>query len=169
MNKWYDKAMKLLKFSREEEKEIREQLKSSYDHLVAPPKDFMTSITHIIDTDPKNFTSLSIQEIEEFVVKQFGESEPLVHQISPQCYRHLGNSIRGHYHGNNTIDICAGGTGLIVPSFISIMSSFIFWIRHYELKDLITPTDHLFYSKYFWCFETYGLVIHNQNLKKSAS
>lgn len=160
--------MKLLKFSKEEEKEIREQLTSSYDHLVAPPKDFMTSMTHVIDNQPKNFLTLSIQEIEDFVIKQFGASEPLVHQLSPQCYKRLAKSIRGQYRGKNVIDICAGGSGLIVPSFIEIMSDFIFWTRHYELKDLITPIDHLFYSKYFWCFETRASAIGNLVLKKSA-
>lgn len=149
-----------------ERQKIRSLSVSRYDSWTNPPP--METLTNLFNRRPKNFTAVNLKEIEETILSRLRINEPLINHLSEPTLKRLLFSIHKGYYGNNISDLESGGAGLIVPTFMEIMYTMIFWIKDNDYKELVNPEDKEFFHKYFWCFEQYSKLMLEFKIQKSA-
>lgn len=147
-------------------KTIRELSKTIYDPLVAPPS--IDSLTHLVKFQPKNYSTVSLEELGDFVIENFSKHEPLISKLSNKNKEQLLRSIRRSFGDINFMDLESGGDGLINPTFIEIMTKYILRIRDKDCSELVNDDDKKFYHKYFWCFDQHARLTYNQMNKKAS-
>lgn len=152
--------------TKEEKQKVRELSNSIYDAWTNPPP--LETLTNLFKREPRNFTTLSLAEIDEFVLSNLKKNDPLFDKLSEPTMKKLLFGIHKGYYGTNISDLANGGKGLIVPTFIEIMHTMIFWIRDNDYKELVVQADHDVFHKYFWCFETYSLLIAEAQMSRFA-
>lgn len=149
------------------EKEIRESLKSTYDHIVTPPS--WDELNHIIKKLPRHFQSVNLEQVADRVISNFGQFDPLVWSLSQENKDLLKSSIMIVYGTINFKDLEEGGDGRVVPTFFEIMRCYYVRNTHHEKKHLKTNEDKQFYSKYKWAWDQYCLIAYDESGTKKVS
>lgn len=154
-----------MNLTQKDRKIIQELSKTSYDAWIIPPP--MDTLEHILKSEPKNYATVSMDQLVPEVIKNLSCFEPLINKLSEKNLNQLNRTLRHAFHGDNFIDVEYGGLGLTIPTFMEIMARYVFWIRHDNCSKLVTKEDKEFYNKYFWCFEQHSLLTYNQMNKAS--
>jgi len=75
------------------------------------------SLEKFFKLKPRNYTTVNLEQLSAFILKNLKNHEPLVSILSEAHLKILETSMRVKYGSINFMDEDAGGNGLIVPTF----------------------------------------------------
>lgn len=129
--------------------------KTSYDHLVSPPS--LEDIPHVLKNRPVNYTTVDTNYLIDYVLEKLSNHDTDFLKLSPIVKKQLRGAIKWFYLWVNYQDLNQDGDGLITPTFIEILSDFIFWTKDKKLP--LTLDDKRVLSKYQWTRDLYLKVV----------
>lgn len=107
----------------EDRKIIRDLSKTIYDVWVTPPP--IDTLTHLIKFEPKNYSTVSLEELADFIMGNLIKNEPLILKLSEINKKLLIISIMRCFGDASFVDLENGGDGMINPPFMEIISFYI--------------------------------------------